>query len=218
MTTATRWQRDGLARIMQSSAKYIIGVDEVGIGALAGPVYVVGAVYPKGWGDPDVRDSKKYSTKNSRYKAFVTKVLPNTIHHSIQTATSAEIDQYGVEPILTRLIRSAIVNCVAAAPDSVVVLDGLDRRDLRIAGHEVIAFPKADALVPAVSAASVIAKVTRDKVMEVLDERYPGYGFTRNSGYGTSFHLEALDQIGVSPIHRRSYEPIKRALAGCANP
>lgn len=208
-------QYEALARIMASDSRHVIGVDEVGLGAIAGPLYVAGAVFKKGWGDPSVKDSKKFMGKNAdknRRIALVTKVLPNAIHHTICTATTAEVDKEGLGVVLARLTKQAVMSCLQAVPDSIVVLDGINHR-LSIRGTTIISLPEADALVPAVSAASIIAKTARDEVMTVFDQQYPWYGFDENRGYGTAKHLAALEKMGVCPLHRRSCAPVKRAIA-----
>lgn len=210
-SVTTAHQRDTLALILASNAKYVIGVDEVGLGAIAGPLYVTAAVFEKGWGDPDVRDSKKYSSDRARRKVLVTKVLPRAVHYLTRIATSADIDSQGIGAVLHRLTLEAINGCRTLAPDSIVVMDG-DGGPLTAADNKILAMPKADSLVPAVSAASIIAKTARDELMETFDAQYPWYGFRTNRGYPTPAHIQALEKMGVCPLHRRSYDPVRRVM------
>lgn len=207
-----------LSRIAHSSARYVVGVDEVGLGALAGPIYVVGAVFLKGWGDPEVKDSKKFTGKNAhknRHRVLVTKVLPAAVYHSVCTATIEEIDRDGVGAVLARLTKRAALNCVAAVDSAILVLDGLNHELTKtgIQGTEVVELPAADGLVPAVSAASIIAKTARDELMMTFDLQYPWYDFNSNMGYGTPKHMAAIERMGICPLHRRSYSPVQRSIA-----
>jgi ribonuclease HII len=199
-----------IAEVMSSPRRYIIGIDEVGYGSWAGPLYVAGAVFLKGWGDPEVKDSKAYSGHPARRKVLVTKIMPNVVHHVIFTATNAEIDANGLGKTLNKLMHRVAESCFATVPDSLIVVDG--SRHIHVNGAESYAIPKADALVPAVSAASVIAKTARDEHMELLSEKYPGYGFSKNRGYGSPVHAEAIERLGVCAIHRKSFRIIREFI------
>lgn len=202
-------QEEGLKRLLSSNAKYVIGVDEVGLGAWAGPIVVAGAVFLKGWGHSYVKDSKAL-TPQKRELALNQVILPSVVWHMLVTAGAAAIDERGVGEVLKALTINVMTACAGLYPDSVVVLDG-DWAPAPTKTMTVLAFPKADALVPAVSAASIIAKVTRDKAMVELSGIYPGYRFQKNMGYGTPKHQEGLDKLGPCQIHRRSYRPVAKA-------
>jgi ribonuclease HII len=198
-------QQEGLAKIRFASQQYIIGVDEVGLGAWAGPLYVVAVAMPRDWQNPLVKDSKKMSA--AARNAAVPIILKDARVYAIVSAESDAIDRFGVKATLESLVIQAITICRNACGDSIVVLDGDVGPD-----DASLVFPKADALVPAVSAASVLAKTTRDRVMRELGLKYPGYGFDRHVGYGTQFHTDAITKLGICAIHRRSYAPIKRVV------
>jgi len=199
-------QEEGLKRLLSSKAKYVIGVDEVGYGAWAGPITVAGAVFFKGWGHPDVKDSKALTAKQ-REMALNQVILPAVVWHMVSNASSESIDTCGVIDVLRNLTVKVLTACMGLYPDSIAILDG----DWAPVMPRIMAFPKADSLVPAVSAASIIAKVTRDRAMVELSKTYPGYFLQKNVGYGTPKHQEGLDKLGPCQIHRRSYRPVAKA-------
>lgn len=203
-------QQIGLAEISYSTAKYIIGVDEVGLGAWAGPVCVAAVAMPRDWSNSLVKDSKQMSA--SARTAAVPIIEKDAVARTVLFAPSERIDREGIGAVLRKLTFAAVNAVLTVVPDSFVVLDGNDPLDFGDVPYVV--FPKADALVPAVSAASVLAKTARDAVMRQYGEaQYPGYGFEKHMGYGTPQHIEAIKLKGICPIHRRSYAPIKRIVS-----
>lgn len=213
-------QAEGIRRLMASSAAYVIGVDEVGLGAWAGPLTVAGVVLPKGWGHPDVKDSKKFggghggkksSAHEKRKRVLHTIIRPAEEFELVRHQPTDEVDTKGVHRALDETVESIVRSCVEFYPDSVVVIDGnrecsfdfLDRENL-------IVLPKADTMVQAVSAASILAKVTRDSIMLEYHKTFPQYGFNRHVGYGTPEHKNAIEKYGLCEFHRQSYRPIKR--------
>lgn len=215
MTSRRQSQASGrqlalLAEVMSSPRRHIIGIDEVGYGCWAGPLYVAGAVFVKGWGDPEVKDSKAYANHAARRRVLISKIMPAIVHHVVLSASNEEIDAEGLGVCLQRLQLRVAQSCFAVVPDSVILVDG--NNSLYVNGAESYAMPKADALVPSVSAASVIAKVSRDEYMDVMDGRYPGYGFKKHCGYGTQQHAEAIEKLGVCDIHRKTFRPIRQFL------
>lgn len=203
--------------LLASRSNYVIGIDEVGMGALAGPV-VVGAVVTKvDWFHSRVKDSKKYSNgKNltahdTRSKVLETIIKPQVEYYCHIKMTSHDLDIYGIREAWLRCLWVVATNCLKIYPGAVVVVDGNSTGS--VATPNVLAIQKGDNLVPAVSAASILAKVERDRVMHMIHELYPEYGFRSNVGYGTTEHMVALEKHGPCPIHRRSYGPIKRAVA-----
>lgn len=207
----TEMQMRALEKIGASDAQYVIGVDEVGLGSWAGPVVVAAAVLPREWKHSEVTDSKKLSPKK-REKADAI-VREAVLMHCIFSGDNLEVDARGVHRMREALTVQASMKCLEYFPDALVVQDG----DLPIllSGSpppRLVWLPKADLLVQAVSAASILAKVYRDHFMKEQAKLYPGYGFETNVGYGSKKHSEGLEKLGVCPLHRLSYKPIRRYI------
>lgn len=185
----------------------IAGIDEAGRGTLAGPVVAAALVLPPNKDAPwlkDVRDSKQL-TSNQRDTLF-----PHLSQESIWAAGSAsveEIDELGIVGA-TRLAMKRAVEQLSPPPQFLLV-DGLTMTAPGIPQRAII---DGDRLSLSIAAASVIAKVVRDRQMAQLDTQYPGYGFIRHKGYGTPEHLAALRRLGPCPIHRRSFAPVRELL------
>lgn len=184
--------------------RVIAGVDEVGRGCLAGPVYAGAAVLPCGHVIAGLDDSKALEPE-------VREALTRSLRRSgaglgLGAATSAEIDALGIAVATELAMRRALAALARSgfAPDLVLV------DAVRIPGLSVEqrAFVKGDARVAAIAAASIVAKTARDHEMECWDDRYPYYGFASNRGYGTPDHLRALERHGPSPIHRLSFDRV----------
>lgn len=200
-------QEWGMMRLRQADAEFVIGIDEVGLGAVAGPLVVCGAVFHRDWSDPKVKDSKEYSSHSARMKVFDGHIKRTCAFHAIEVVNNKDIDDLGMHAALQDATRRCAVMCAVKFPNSSIAVDG--SYFPLIVGHEVVAIPKGDKLIPAISAASVIAKVTRDAMMHLMDDVYPGYGFDKHVGYLTEAHRDAIHAKGPCKIHRRSYEPIK---------
>lgn len=203
----TQDQFVGFQRLSSSSAEYIIGIDEVGMGSWAGPVVVAGVCMPKAWAHPKVKDSKKM-THSSRMKALQKYIYPNALSYVVLSKTAAEIDEVGIKIAHAQLTEGVGLYLRRRFPDAPIVQDGDVKFAINGTYQNIIAFKSADALVPCVSAASVLAKVSRDLYMKEEAKKYPGYGFETNVGYHSKKHREALDRWGVCAIHRRSYKPV----------
>lgn len=198
----------GIPAIDNAKATCIVGSDEVGRGSWAGPAVVCAVGVHCTWEDPAVRDSKKM-TRKARERVYERYWADEKIIVSLVTIPVEEIDRVGVDRAIKDGHRQAIEGTFwRLVYPPVIVVDGLDAPEL----PDAYALPKADALVPAVSLASVLAKVTRDRMMVELDKQYPGYGLASNMGYGTPSHQQGLIKLGVSPIHRRSFAPIAALL------
>jgi ribonuclease HII len=203
--------------LLASRSKYVIGIDEVGMGALAGPIAVGAVVTKVGWFHELVKDSKKYTSgkkataHQKRLRVLEEIIKPQVEYYCHIKMTSHELDEHGIRDAWLRCLWVVATKCLKLYPDAVVVVDGSSTGS--VPTPNVLAIPKGDSLVPAVSAASVLAKVERDKVMQVANEIYPEYGFGHHVGYGTEEHMVALREHGPCPIHRRSYAPIKKAVA-----
>ena len=179
----------------------IAGVDEVGRGPLAGPVVAAAVILPKACKIPGLNDSKKIP--KSKHKEIYEAVLQNAIAIGIGIKDNHVIDQVNIYEA-TKLAMMEAIGQLEPQPQHLLI-DAM-KLDLSIPQTSII---KGDANSLSIAAASIVAKVTRDQMMEDLDQLYPGYNFAQNAGYGTANHLAGLDQLGVTPIHRRSFEPIK---------
>lgn len=179
----------------------IAGVDEVGRGPLAGPVVAAAVILPKACKIPGLNDSKKIP--KSKHKEIYEAVLQNAIAIGIGIKDNQVIDQVNIYEA-TKLAMMEAIGQLEPQPQHLLI-DAM-RLDLPIPQTSII---KGDANSLSIAAASIVAKVTRDQMMEEFDREYPGYDFAQNAGYGTAKHLAGLDKLGVTPIHRRSFEPIK---------
>ena len=174
----------------------IAGVDEVGRGPLAGPVVAAAVILPKACKILGLNDSKKIP--KSKHKEIYEAVLQNAIAIGIGIKDNQVIDE------ATKLAMMEAIGQLEPQPQHLLI-DAM-KLDLPIPQTSII---KGDANSLSIAAASIVAKVTRDQMMEEFDCEYPGYDFTQNAGYGTANHLAGLDKLGVTPIHRRSFEPVK---------
>lgn len=179
----------------------IAGVDEVGRGPLAGPVVAAAVILPKGCKIPGLNDSKKIP--KSKHKEIYEAVLQNAIAIGIGIKDNQVIDQVNIYEA-TKLAMMEAIGQLEPQPQHLLI-DAM-KLDLPIPQTSII---KGDANSLSIAAASIVAKVTRDQMMEEFDKEYPGYDFAQNAGYGTANHLAGLHQLGVTPIHRRSFEPVK---------
>lgn len=197
----------------------ILGIDEVGRGPLAGPL-VVGAVIlpdekPEWVGE--LKDSKKLSAK--KREALSDLILKEALAYGLGWVSPAEIDEVGISEALRLATRRAVKSVQELhVPFHQIVIDGkVNFLSLTSLDKYVTTLVKADDLVKEVSAASIIAKVARDKYMCELDLKYPGYGFSSHVGYGTAKHIAAIKELGICPEHRKSFEPIK-SMVGFERP
>ena len=179
----------------------IAGVDEVGRGPLAGPVVAAAVILPKACKIPGLNDSKKIP--KSKHKEIYEAVLQNAIAIGIGIKDNHVIDQVNIYEA-TKLAMMEAIGQLEPQPQHLLI-DAM-KLDLPIPQASII---KGDANSLSIAAASIVAKVTRDQMMEEFDREYPGYDFAQNAGYGTAKHLAGLDKLGVTPIHRRSFGPVK---------
>ena len=179
----------------------IAGVDEVGRGPLAGPVVAAAVILPEDCKISGLNDSKKIP--KSKHKEIYEAVLQNAISIGIGVKDNQVIDQVNIYEA-TKLAMMEAIGQLEPQPQHLLI-DAM-KLDLPIPQTSII---KGDANSLSIAAASIVAKVTRDQMMEEFDREYPGYDFAQNAGYGTVKHLAGLDKLGVTPIHRRSFEPIK---------
>ena len=179
----------------------IAGVDEVGRGPLAGPVVAAAVILPENCKIPGLNDSKKI--QKSKHHAIYQAVLDQALSVGIGIKDNQVIDQVNIYEA-TKLAMQEAIQELEPRPQHLLI-DAM-KLDLPISQTSII---KGDANSLSIAAASIVAKVTRDQMMAVYDQEYPGYDFAQNAGYGTSNHLEGLEKHGVTPIHRRSFEPVK---------
>jgi ribonuclease HII len=183
----------------------VAGVDEAGRGPLAGPVVAAAVILPDDCAIEGLNDSKKLTAKKrEHFHAMLT--VRADIHWGIGQADVAEIDRLNILRA-THLAMARAVAALPRKPDHALV-DGLPVRGLTVPHTALVA---GDTLSLSIAAASIIAKVTRDRLMIALDAQYPQYGFARHKGYGVREHLEALRSHGPSPVHRRSFQPVAQA-------
>ncbi len=186
-------------KLYDDGVKYIAGIDEAGRGPLAGPV-VIGCVIMK----PEsfieyVNDSKKVS--ETKREMLYEKITEEAVSWSTGIVDQNEIDEINILNATKKALTMAI-DKLEVKPD-VILVDALDKIDT----HEIpyISVIKGDAKIYSISAASIIAKVTRDRIMKEYDEVYPEYGFAGHKGYGTAKHIQAIKEHGICPLHRKTF-------------
>ena len=192
---ALRWDRE-LA--LYGGAETVCGCDEAGRGPLAGPVVAAAVVLAPGTEISGLDDSKKLSAR--RREALFCEITEKAVAYSVALASVYEIEKYNIlNSALLAMDRAAQTLCVSP---SLALVDGNIVRGLSIPARAVVG---GDGICPSVAAASVLAKVTRDRLMEHFDKLYPGYGFSAHKGYGTKAHYAAITQLGPTPLHRMSF-------------
>jgi len=200
-----------LARLEQLEHEYVIGIDEVGYGAWAGPLTVGGVVLRRGVDHPSFRDSKSFTAKRRQYA--YRDVAAYALVTYLESSEPVEIDSMSVGVCLEELVCKVacrLMDTVSSWGSYVVVFDGDRPPSVPGLSYENMAWmPSADALVPAVSAASIYAKVTRDEDMKIYGDVFPDYDFKSNKGYHSSRHVEGLRLKGPCAIHRKTYRPVK---------
>lgn len=181
------------------------GVDEVGRGPLAGPVIAAAVILDPEQPIQGLMDSKKISERKRILLAL--EIQKKSMAWAVGRAEHDEIDSINILQASLLAMKRAIES-LAIEPELVLV-DGIHCPDISC---NVDAIIKGDNKIPAISAASIIAKVARDSEMIALDSQYPGYGFSQHKGYPTRMHIAALKELGVSSIHRKSFAPVKKLL------
>nr|WP_276612647.1 ribonuclease HII [Halioglobus maricola] len=183
----------------------IAGVDEVGRGPLAGDVVAAAVILDPARPIEGLRDSKKLS--EARRERLAVLIKEQSIAWAVARASVAEIDELNILHASMLAMKRA-VEALQLQPGYVLV-DGNRLPVWNYASEPVV---KGDDRVPAIAAASILAKVQRDNELKALEEQYPGYGFAKHKGYPTAVHLEALRELGVTPVHRRSFGPVRDLL------
>jgi ribonuclease HII len=185
----------------------VCGVDEVGRGPLAGPVVAAAVVLDPARPIAGLADSKKLTP--ARREALHDEIVRSALAWALGRAEVEEIDRLNILQASLLAMRRA-VEALPLRPDHALV-DGNRLPELPCSAEAIVG---GDGLEPAISAASIVAKVSRDREMVALDRRYPGYGLAAHKGYPTKAHLEALRTLGPSEIHRRSFGPVRKLLTG----
>lgn len=188
--------------LLARGLQWIAGVDEAGRGPLAGPVAAAAAILPCGFSCPGLDDSKKLSA--TKREALYEQLTGNPdVAWAVATASCEEIDKINILRA-THLAMRRATEMLDPQPDHCLI-DGLPVRDFPFPHDAII---KGDGLSLSIAAASIIAKVTRDRLMREIDREFPQYGFSKHQGYGTKAHLEALRNHGPCRHHRRSFQPV----------
>lgn len=183
------------------TVKLIVGVDEAGRGPLAGPVYAAAVVFPPSFKNEDINDSKKLSEK--KREELFDLIKKEALGYGIASLSAKEIDEYNIYQATKIAMKKAISQI--KVPFDLVITDAMPLK------LEKPVFPmvKGDAQCLNVAAASILAKVSRDRYMEELDKTYPEYGFAKHKGYGTALHMDAIKKYGpIEGVHRKSFAPI----------
>lgn len=183
---------------LQNGFAAVCGVDEAGRGPLAGPVYAAAVILPQGLVIEGLNDSKKLSEK--KRELLYDEITKNAVAWSVAYATEKEIDEYNILQATFLAMKRAVESLEPGA--DYALIDGNRMPLLDIPGETVI---KGDSLSMSIAAASILAKVTRDRLMVDIDKMYPQYQFSKHKGYGTKLHYEMLAEHGISPVHRRSF-------------
>lgn len=187
--------------------QFVAGVDEVGRGPLAGPVVAAAVILDTNNPIEGLMDSKKITEK--RREILAEEIKEKAISWSISRVDVDEIDRINILQASLQAMKLAVSD-LCQQPDYVMIDGNRIPKDMDIEAEAVV---KGDDRVACISAASIIAKVARDHEMIEMDEIYPGYGLARHKGYPTKVHIEALQNLGVTKIHRRTFGPVKKVLA-----
>ena len=198
--------------LLERGLTRIAGVDEAGRGPLAGPVFAAAVVFPIGWlrqGLPaplkKVNDSKQLSPE-TREQLFAELTSRPEIHYAVARVDSPIIDEINILQATHRAMNLALTQLLPAPEHALV--DGLPVKSMAWPHTAIVS---GDSVSYSIAAASILAKVSRDRCMLELDRVYPGYGFAQHKGYGTEGHLAALKTLGACPVHRRSFSPMRPA-------
>jgi len=179
----------------------ILGVDEAGRGPMAGPLVVGGVIFPEDFYDVRINDSKKLTEK--KREALYDLIIENALAYQIEVLSVEEVDTLNVY----EASRTGMKRIVESLEPDFTLSDAMPLGDIP---H--LSIIKGDAKSLSIGAASILAKVTRDRIMKEYGKQYPEYGFEKHKGYVTKVHKEALEKYGVTPIHRKSFAPVQKVL------
>ena len=184
--------------LAEKGFKAVAGVDEAGRGPLAGPVYAAAVILPEGARLDGINDSKKLSEK--KREELFEKITEIAVAYSVYSVDEKEIDEINILNATHKAMNGAVNNL--SIPADYVIIDGNSIKGMNIP-HETVV--KGDAKSISIAAASILAKVSRDRYITEMAEKYPEYGFDKHKGYGTKVHTDAILKHGVSPIHRKTF-------------
>jgi len=195
-------------KLIARGYRIIAGVDEVGRGPLAGPVVAAAVILP--WGKQPswlsrVRDSKQLTP--SQRESIFDRITASRVAYGLGVVSHEVIDKRGIAPA-TRLAMRYAIEQLSTCPDYLLI-DFMQLPAIRIPQKSVV---NGDSICLSIAAASIVAKVSRDRLMVELDNQFPGYGLAQHKGYGTPEHLEALQRLGPCPIHRKTFMPVRDRL------
>lgn len=198
---------EGRARLLLQGCRTVAGVDEVGVGPLAGPVVAAAVALPEKVDLPGLNDSKKVSVSGRERLAAA--IREQALGVALGEVSALEIDRMNIFRAGLEAMRRAATALVARLEVDHLMVDARTIPDLEIPQTSLI---RGDAIDGSIAAASIVAKVYRDGLMQKLEVDYPGYGFGRHMGYGTAEHIRALGRLGASPAHRQSFAPVAATL------
>lgn len=178
--------------------QFVLGIDEAGRGPLAGPLSIAGVIFPIGYENPDIYDSKALSEK--KREALYDVIQEDALWFEILEISEAEIDRYNIYRADQRNMKAMAERSFA----DIILTDAMPFAS----DKTVIDLVKGDQKSISIAAGSILAKVTRDRIMKAYDVIYPQYGFASNKGYPTKEHLAAIEKYGITPIHRKSFGPV----------
>lgn len=178
--------------------KVICGIDEAGRGPLMGPVVAAACILPEGFVIEGLNDSKKLTEK--KREALYDLIVENALSYCVAMASVEEIEEINILNATMLAMNRAVKGL--SIPADMALIDGDKSRGFDIPTKTVV---KGDATVPCIAAASILAKVSRDRMCDEYDKEYPEYGFAKHKGYGTKAHMDAIREFGPCPVHRRSF-------------
>ncbi len=184
--------------LYESGYNFVAGIDEAGRGPLAGPVCAAAVILPKDAVIDGINDSKKLSEKKREQLFDI--ICQNAIAYSVEFVYPDVIDDINIKNATALAMHNAVVNLAVSA--DFILIDGNDNIPYETDYRYVV---KGDAKSQTIAAASILAKVSRDRLMSELDKKYPQYGFAKHKGYGTKMHMQAIQEYGVSDVHRKSF-------------
>ena len=182
--------------------RYVAGVDEAGRGPLAGPLVIAAVILPQDVFIAVLNDSKQLSA--AKRDALYDEIIAKAVAMEVNIVSVSNIDKYNIYAATQRGMAEVLEH-LPVQPEVALI----DAMPVQVAGMETVPIVHGDALSASIAAASIIAKVTRDRIMERLDAKFPAYGFASNKGYGSGAHMQAIAEFGATRWHRRSYEPVK---------